>query len=81
MAEAFAHEQVQHLQLVQEVTHPTYGTVKTVGNTVKYSTLHNGPRSAPPTLGEHTRQVLGEELGLSCDELDRLERSGVIGCG
>jgi crotonobetainyl-CoA:carnitine CoA-transferase CaiB-like acyl-CoA transferase len=32
-----------------------------------------------PTLGEHNREVLGGELGLSDDELAALEASGLIG--
>jgi crotonobetainyl-CoA:carnitine CoA-transferase CaiB-like acyl-CoA transferase len=31
IAEAFDHEQVKHLGLVQELTHHVYGKVKTVG--------------------------------------------------
>ncbi len=33
---------------------------------------------AGPTVGEHTREVLGEVLGLSDDELDTLSNEGVI---
>lgn len=33
---------------------------------------------AGPTVGEHTREVLGEVLGLSDDELDTLSSEGVI---
>ena len=36
-------------------------------------------RLAPPTLGEHNDEVLGGELGLSPDELDRLRADKVIG--
>jgi len=32
----------------------------------------------PPWQGEHTRQVLADELGLSTTELDRLTEEGVI---
>jgi len=32
-----------------------------------------------PTLGEHNREVLGEELGLGDDELGALEATGLIG--
>ncbi|KAI6185464.1 Succinate--hydroxymethylglutarate CoA-transferase [Aphelenchoides besseyi] len=37
VAEAFAHEQVKHLDLVQEVTHPSYGAIKTVAQFIKKS--------------------------------------------
>ncbi len=32
-----------------------------------------------PLLGEHNRQVFGEILGMSDDEITELEQSGVIG--
>jgi formyl-CoA transferase len=32
----------------------------------------------PPTLGQHTREVLGGILGLSAAELDALAAEGVI---
>jgi crotonobetainyl-CoA:carnitine CoA-transferase CaiB-like acyl-CoA transferase len=36
-------------------------------------------RSAPPTLGEHNREILGGLLGLSDAEIDQLTRDGIIG--
>jgi crotonobetainyl-CoA:carnitine CoA-transferase CaiB-like acyl-CoA transferase len=36
-------------------------------------------RSVPPTLGEHNREILGGELGLSDAELDELTRDGIVG--
>jgi crotonobetainyl-CoA:carnitine CoA-transferase CaiB-like acyl-CoA transferase len=36
-------------------------------------------RSAPPTLGEHNREILGGLLGLSDAEIDQLAREGIIG--
>ena len=36
-------------------------------------------RSAPPTLGEHNREILGGLLGLSDAEIEQLAREGIIG--
>ncbi|QWG17205.1 CoA transferase [Bradyrhizobium sediminis] len=36
-------------------------------------------RSAPPTLGEHNREILAGMLGLSDVEIDQLAREGIIG--
>lgn len=36
-------------------------------------------RSAPPTLGQHNREILGGLLGLSDAELGQLAREGIIG--
>ncbi|KAI6241895.1 Succinate--hydroxymethylglutarate CoA-transferase [Aphelenchoides fujianensis] len=74
IAEAFDHEQVRHLGLVQEVEHPAYGR-----NTVKYSEIRNEVRSAPPLLGEHTAEVLKEELDIDERKLREYEQSGAIG--
>jgi crotonobetainyl-CoA:carnitine CoA-transferase CaiB-like acyl-CoA transferase len=38
-----------------------------------------GIRSAPPTLGEHNREILAGMLGLSDAEIDQLARDGIIG--
>jgi crotonobetainyl-CoA:carnitine CoA-transferase CaiB-like acyl-CoA transferase len=36
-------------------------------------------RNAPPTLGEHNREILGGVLGLSESDIDQLTREGIIG--
>ena len=36
-------------------------------------------RSAPPTLGEHNREILAGMLGLSDAEIEKLARDGIIG--
>ncbi|KAH7706996.1 formyl-coenzyme A transferase [Aphelenchoides avenae] len=63
VGEAFAHEQVQHLGLIQAVVHPSYGRVKVTGPPVLYRYMTNEVRSAPPLLDEHTSEVLRKELG------------------
>ena len=48
------------------------------GNPVKLSKVADGPEARVPWLGEHTRDVLRDELGLDDDELDRLGAEGAI---
>ena len=48
------------------------------GNPVKLSKVADGPERRVPWLGEHTREVLRDELGLDEDELDRLTAEGAI---
>jgi crotonobetainyl-CoA:carnitine CoA-transferase CaiB-like acyl-CoA transferase len=49
------------------------------GNPIKLSGAPEHPPRRWPTLGEHTRAVLGKELGLGDDDLQRLRARGVIG--
>ncbi len=43
-----------------------------------FSDAESGARGVPAFRGEHNREVLSERLGLSDDELDRLEADGVL---
>jgi crotonobetainyl-CoA:carnitine CoA-transferase CaiB-like acyl-CoA transferase len=36
-------------------------------------------RFGAPTLGQHNREILGEELGLSSDEIEDLTTKEIIG--
>ncbi len=70
--EVYESEQLQHRQLFIELEDGLGGKIRTVGTPVKFSGLRlPAPRRAP-FLGEHTRAVLTEVLGLTEAELDRL---------
>jgi formyl-CoA transferase/CoA:oxalate CoA-transferase len=77
IADVFAHPQVRHRQMLQEVEHPTAGRVCQTGIPVKFSATPGRIRSAPPTLGQHTDAILGE-FGLSGAEVAALRADGVI---
>ena len=48
------------------------------GNPIKMSRVAEGPETRVPWVGEHTGDVLIEELGITVDELADLRASGVI---
>jgi crotonobetainyl-CoA:carnitine CoA-transferase CaiB-like acyl-CoA transferase len=48
------------------------------GNPVKLSKVAEGPETRVPWVGEHTDEVLRNELGLGDDELEALASGGVI---
>jgi len=49
-----------------------------VGNPIKLSGMTETAPTRWPTLGEHTDEILSEELGLSQDEIDALRERGVL---
>ena len=69
--------QVRHLDLFYELDHPAAGTVRSVHRAIRCDGSREIDFRPPPTLGEHTREVLAG-LGLSDDELNALGDQGVI---
>ena len=49
------------------------------GNPLKMTKVAEGPETRVPWVGEHTDQVLHDELGLDDAELARLREAGVVG--
>jgi glutaryl-CoA transferase len=78
LSEVFADPQVVARGVVVEMARPEGGTVKVIANPVRLSATPPDYRIAPPVLGDHTEQVLGERLGMGRDELAMLREKGVI---
>lgn len=64
--------------MITEVEHPTCGPIKLVSPPVKFSDTQPSIREPPPTLGQHTTEVLTELLGMKSDEIKTLKGDGVI---
>lgn len=64
--------------MITEVEHPTCGPIKLVSPPVKFSDTQPSIRGPPPTLGQHTTEVLTELLGMKSDEIKTLKSDGVI---
>ncbi|HEX2830268.1 MAG TPA: CoA transferase [Burkholderiales bacterium] len=65
-------------EMVRTVQHPTAGEVKTLGIPFRFSDTPPSVRRAPPTLGQHTGQVLRDLLNLSDARIDELRAARVI---
>lgn len=79
IGEALNQAIVRERGFVKELRHPTAGTVKVIGNPLRFEGRYEETRlEAPPLLGQHTREVLGLLIGLSDAEIDRLISDGVI---
>jgi crotonobetainyl-CoA:carnitine CoA-transferase CaiB-like acyl-CoA transferase len=78
IAQTFDHPQVRHRKMCVDLPHPLAGTVPSVANPIKFSATPIAYGSAPPTLGQHTDDVLATLGGLSADEIAALRDKGVV---
>ena len=78
--QVFADPQVEARGMQVRMPHPLAGEdIRLVGSPIELSRTPVSYRRAPPTLGQHTDEVLAEVLGLSESERDALRDQGVIG--
>jgi formyl-CoA transferase len=77
MKEIAEEASLRHSGTVVEVDHPTRGKYLTVGNPVKMSDSVTEVRRSP-LLGEHTDEVLRNELGYSESEVADIKASGAV---
>ncbi len=74
----FADPQVAARQMRLDLPHPRTGTLPSIANPIRFSETPIEYTHAPPMLGQHTDEVLGELLGYDAAELARLRAQGVI---
>ena len=70
--------QVKARNMVVEMEHPEAGKFMVPGVPIQFSETPAAIRSFAPNLGEHNFEVYGEELGLSREEVEELQKNGVI---
>jgi crotonobetainyl-CoA:carnitine CoA-transferase CaiB-like acyl-CoA transferase len=74
---ALAHPQVRWRDMVLTTEHPTAGTLRMAGSPIKLSRYTATVRRPPPTLGEHTDEVL-VELGYSAADIAAMRDDGAV---
>ncbi|KAJ2981726.1 hypothetical protein NQ176_g1848 [Zarea fungicola] len=72
-------EHTQARNMVVEIEHEGCGPIKLVNSPVKFSETQPGVRTPPPTLGQHTDELLAEHLGMKNADIAALKEQGVIG--
>jgi crotonobetainyl-CoA:carnitine CoA-transferase CaiB-like acyl-CoA transferase len=78
VGEVLRDPQLLHRAMVEAVEHQSAGTVLQLGLPVKLSDTPGAIRRPPPTLGQHTRDVLHADLGLEDPQIDRLRAAGIV---
>ena len=71
-------EHTKARRMVETVEHPTIGELKVIGIPFKMSGTPTSIRRAPPTLGQHTEDILCGELGLTRERVAELRTKKII---
>ena len=79
--DALAHPHARAREMVVEVEHRRAGPIRMLGRPIKFPGMAQGPLEPPPCLGEHTQEVLRQELGYDEERIAVLRAQGVIHCG
>jgi len=65
-------------EMIVDLPHPSAGTVTVMGVPIKLHATPGAAATAPPTLGQHTTQILTRLLRLKRSEIERLRKAGVV---
>jgi formyl-CoA transferase/CoA:oxalate CoA-transferase len=77
ISDTLAHPQHRARHFIVELEHPLIGPAKSLANPINLSATPVNYRLAPPTLGQHTQEVL-TELGYSETTIASLREQGVV---
>ena len=78
LPDVFANEQILHRNMLIETTHSEVGTIRLLANPIRLSDTPIRDYTSPPFTGEHTREVLGDLLGLDSKTIDALSEKKAI---
>ena len=78
MAQTFEHPQVRHRHMQMQMAHPVSGVVPLIANPIRFTEQPIEYRGAPPVLGQHTDEVLGQLLNLAPEAIQALRSKRVV---
>jgi crotonobetainyl-CoA:carnitine CoA-transferase CaiB-like acyl-CoA transferase len=78
VAGALADPHTAACDMIETVEHPTVGALQMLGIPFKFSDTAPAVRRPPPTLGQHTDEILSGLLHKSPDEIEALRTAGII---
>ena len=71
-------EQLIHRKMIREVEHPDFGKIKVNGPVIKMSDTKPDIFMLAPKLGQHNKDIYGDLLGYSEQEIAQMEEEGLI---
>jgi formyl-CoA transferase/CoA:oxalate CoA-transferase len=77
LEEVFADPQVVNNEMRLVLEHPEHGEVVTVNNPIHLSATPPRPWGYPPSIGEHSDEVLAE-LGYDAETIRALRAAGAV---
>jgi succinate--hydroxymethylglutarate CoA-transferase len=78
VARALDDPQTAAREMIETIEHPTVGALKMLGIPFKFSDTACSVRRPPPTLGQHSTEILSGELGLDGKAIAELRQAKVI---
>ncbi|MFN0164056.1 MAG: CaiB/BaiF CoA transferase family protein [Burkholderiales bacterium] len=78
VAQLLAHPQVAAMDMVHEVDDGRGGKLRLAGVPLRMSATPPVPGRRPPDLGEHTEEILRDDLGMTDEEIARLKTEGAL---
>ena len=76
---ALSNPQVDHRDMVLNLTAGDGRRIRVAGNPIKFAEDVPPPAGFPPLLGENTREVLADVLGLDDEEIEAALSAGAVG--
>ncbi|HJO91020.1 MAG TPA: CoA transferase [Anaerolineales bacterium] len=74
----FENEQIKSRDMRIELPHSIDNKVTLLNSPIKIPTSPTKPHKAPPTLGEHTEEILQEKIGVDQDTVAKLRNEGIL---
>jgi crotonobetainyl-CoA:carnitine CoA-transferase CaiB-like acyl-CoA transferase len=79
IGEALAQPQAVAREMVATTCHSRLGPIRVTGRPIKFPGDTQPELAPPPVLGEHTAEILKNELGYSDERITELQRTGALG--
>ena len=78
VAQAFTDPHTAACRMIETVAHPTIGDLTIVGIPFKFGGTPTAVKRPPPTLGQHTKEILSQDLGMDDQSILSLREQNII---